>query len=113
MVQEGSMRLLATFGSQRPKRFAEVPTLKEQGIDVVADSPYGLCGPRGMDPGVARTLHDAFREALFDPAHGAVLDRFDQRILYLDSAGWEAAGRRYVAEEREMLRRIGLLAQPA
>ena len=111
MVQEGSMRLLATFGSGRPKRFADVPTLREQGIDYVADSPYGICGPRGMDPEVTRILHDAFRDALFDPAHQPVLDRFDQRILYLNSADWAAAARRYVAEERELLRQIGLLAQ--
>jgi tripartite-type tricarboxylate transporter receptor subunit TctC len=111
MVEEGRFRLLATFGSRRTRRFPEVPTLREQGIDYAADSPYGLCGPRGMDPEVARTLHDAFREALFDPAHRPALDRFDQPILYLDGAAWAAAARRYVAEERELLRQIGLLAQ--
>jgi tripartite-type tricarboxylate transporter receptor subunit TctC len=110
MVQDGSMRLLSTFGSRRPPRFADVPTLREQGVDYVADSPYGLCGPRGMAPGIVRVLHDAFREALFDPAHRAVLDRFDQPVLYLDSAGWEAAARGHVAAERELLRQIGLLA---
>jgi tripartite-type tricarboxylate transporter receptor subunit TctC len=111
MVLDGRMRLLATFGSRRPKRFAEVPTLREQGVEYVADSPYGLCGPRGMDPATVRVLHDAFRDALFDPAHQPALDRFDQPTLYLDSASWEAAARRYVAEERELLRQIGLLAQ--
>lgn len=32
MVEEGRLRLLATWGSSRPPRFAQVPTLTELGI---------------------------------------------------------------------------------
>jgi tripartite-type tricarboxylate transporter receptor subunit TctC len=57
---------------------------------------------------VVRVLHDAFREALFDPAHVAILDRFDMQPMYLDSADYAAFARRQFAEEGEMIRRLGL-----
>src|SRR5689334_11497952 len=46
MVQSGKLRLLAVFTAQRAKRFPDVPTVKELGIDIVIDSPGGLIGPK-------------------------------------------------------------------
>jgi tripartite-type tricarboxylate transporter receptor subunit TctC len=108
LVQSGQMRLLATWGAERAKRFPNVPTLRESGIDIVSISPYGLAGPKGMSADVVRVLHDAFREALFDPAHIAILDRFDMQPMYLGSADYAAFARRQFAEEGEMIRRMGL-----
>ncbi|HYF06348.1 MAG TPA: tripartite tricarboxylate transporter substrate binding protein, partial [Acetobacteraceae bacterium] len=108
MVEDGRLRLLALFASQRARRFPDVPTLRDLGIDHASDAPYGLGAPRGLDPEIRRTLHDAFKEALFDPAHQAVLDRFYQPTLYLDGPAYEAAVRRYMAEETELLRALGL-----
>jgi tripartite-type tricarboxylate transporter receptor subunit TctC len=108
LVQSGQMRLLATWGAERAKRFPNVPTLRESGIDIVSISPYGLAGPKGMSPDVVRVLHDAFREALFDPAHVAILDRFDMQPMYLGPDDYAAFARRQYAEEGEMIRRLGL-----
>ena len=108
LVQSGQMRLLATWGAERAKRFPNVPTLRESGIDIVSISPYGLAGPKGMSADVVRVLHDAFREALFDPAHVAILDRFDMQPMYLGSDDYAAFARRQFAEEGEMIRRMGL-----
>src|SRR3954464_13914496 len=76
-VQDGRLRLLCTWGAERARRFPDAPTLREVDFDIVAISPYGIAGPKGMDQGAVRVLHDAFRDALYDPAHVAVLDRFD------------------------------------
>ncbi|WP_368415974.1 tripartite tricarboxylate transporter substrate binding protein [Falsiroseomonas sp.] len=108
LVQSGQMRLLATWGPERAKRFPNVPTLRESGIDIVSISPYGLAGPKGMNADVVRVLHDAFREALFDPAHIAILDRFDMQPMYLGSDDYAAFARRQFAEEGAMIRRMGL-----
>ncbi|WP_270936628.1 tripartite tricarboxylate transporter substrate binding protein [Falsiroseomonas oryzae] len=108
MVQSGRMRLLAVWSESRAKRFPDVPTLRESGIDIVSASPYGLAGPKGINPEVVRVLHDAFREALFDPAHIAILDRFDMAPMYLGSDEYAALARRTFAEEGAMIRRMGL-----
>lgn len=108
LVQDGRLRLLVTWGAERAKRFPDTPTLRESGIDIVSISPYGIGGPKGMDAGVVRVLHDAFKEALFDTAHVAMLDRFDMQPMYLDSAAYAAFARKQYEEERVMVQRLGL-----
>ena len=108
LVRGGQMRLLATWGAERAKRFPETPTLKESGIDIVSASPYGLAGPKGMNAEVVRVLHDAFKEALFDPAHLAILERFDMSPFHLGPDDYAAFARRQYQEEGEMIRKLGL-----
>ncbi len=82
LVQAGKLRLLVVWSEERAKRFPDVPTLREVGIDIVSASPYGIAGPKGMDAGVVRALHDAFKAALYDPQHIAILERFDMPVMY-------------------------------
>jgi len=108
LVRGGQLRLLTTWGAERAKRFPDAPTLRESGIDIVSASPYGLAGPKGMSAETIRVLHDAFREALFDPAHIAILDRFDMSPFHLGPAEYAAFARRQYEEEGAMIRRMGL-----
>ncbi len=108
MVKDGRLRLLNTWGPERAKIFPEVPTLKELGYDIVSTSPYGIAGPRGMDPAVVATLHDAFEKALKDPAHVAVLDRFNQPVIHLNPADYTKFANEQIVQERAMIQRLGL-----
>jgi tripartite-type tricarboxylate transporter receptor subunit TctC len=110
LVAAGQLRLLCTWGAERAKRFPDAPTLKEMGIDIVSTSPYGIAGPAGMDPAVVRILEEGFREAAQDPAHVAVLDRYDMAPAFLGSAEYTAAARKQYEEDGAMIRRLGLKA---
>ena len=107
-VDSGTLRLLVTFGEQRTKRWPLVPTLKELGHGIVANSPYGLAGPRGMPSEVVRRLRDAFRLALFDPLHIAELAKYDQEPAYLNTEDYGKAMRESFAAERRTVERLGL-----
>lgn len=107
-VDNGKLRLLATFAAQRSKRWPDVPTLKELGLGIVATSPYGLAGPRGLEPRVVQTLHDAFRSALFDPAHVAELAKYDQQPDYLGPDDYGRAMRETFAAEKRNVERLGM-----
>src|SRR5262249_24393376 len=85
IVDAGEMRLLVTFGETRTKRCAAVPTAKELGYGVMSSSPYGIVGPKGMDPTVTKALHDAFRKAMSDPRHIALLEQLNQELWYRNS----------------------------
>ena len=110
-VDAGQMRLLVTFGDQRMKRWPNVPTAKELGFNVVSNSPYGLAGPKGMDPAVVKALHDAFKKAMDDPAHLAVLEQLNQPVWYKNSADYTAWARDTFAKERKLIEKLGLLAK--
>ena len=107
-VQEGRMRALCLFMPERFPRFPAVPTLRELGIDLSATSAYGLVGPRGIDPGTVRVLHDAFKAALFDPATERVRAQFDMPIVYLDGEAYREATLRQAEYERALVQRLGL-----
>ena len=109
MVQAGQLRLLAVFTAERAKRFPDVPTVKELGIDVVIDSPGGLIGPKGMDPAVVAVLADAFRAAAQEPEHLKFLETMDQPLILLDGPAYKAAMAKTYEEEKELLRRLNLL----
>ena len=108
LVEDGKARLLVTWGEQRAKRFPDAPTLREVGIDIVSASPYGIAGPKGMDPGVVRAVHDAFKDALYEPSHRAVLDRFDMPVMYKDPTEYLAFVRQQIEDDRAMIARLGL-----
>jgi tripartite-type tricarboxylate transporter receptor subunit TctC len=55
------------LNAERSKKWPNVPTLKEFGYAYSFDSPFGLAGPKGMDPAVAKRLHDAFKAAYDHP----------------------------------------------
>jgi tripartite-type tricarboxylate transporter receptor subunit TctC len=63
----GKVRILAVTGEQRSKALPEVPTLKEQGINMTADAFFGLYGPAGMAPDVVARIDRAVAEALRSP----------------------------------------------
>jgi tripartite-type tricarboxylate transporter receptor subunit TctC len=109
MVEAGQLRLLAVFTAQRAKRFPNVPTVKELGIDVVIDSPGGLIGPKGMDPAVVAVLADAFRAAAQEPEHLKFLENMDQPLILLDGPAYKTAMAKTYEEEKELLRRLNLL----
>lgn len=107
-VEAGQFRLLSVWSPERAPRFPEVPTLRELGIDLAVTSPYGIAGPKGMDPGVVRVLHDALKEALFGPANTAIRARWDMPLAYLDTEGYRDFLVRRAAYEREMVARLKL-----
>ncbi len=110
-VDNGQMRLLVTFGEKRTKRWPEVPTAKELGYGVVSSSPYGLVGPKGMDPAVVKTLHDAFKKAMDDPKHVEVLAQLNQEAWYRSGDDYAKWAREAYARDKVMIEKLGLAAK--
>jgi tripartite-type tricarboxylate transporter receptor subunit TctC len=106
-VDAGTFRLLVTFGDQRTRWGA--PTAKELGYDVVSYSPYGIVGPKGMDPKIVKILHDAFRKAMAEPEHKKVLDQLDQIEWYKSSEDYAKWAAETYVTERATIERLGLL----
>ena len=107
-VKSGKLRLLVTWGATRTKDFANVPTLKEAGYDLVVDAPNGIGAPKGMDPAVVAKLRDAFRKAAADPDFIATCDRIDSPVMYLDQPDYE----KYIAatyrKDTQLIERLKL-----
>jgi tripartite-type tricarboxylate transporter receptor subunit TctC len=108
LVNSGELRLLVTWGAGRTKNWPDVPTLKETGIDIVSVSPFGIAGPAGMEAGVVKVLHDAFKRGMDEPSYVSAMAKFDQEPFYLNSADYHQYAMRAIAEEKRMVQELGL-----
>ena len=111
-VEAGKLRLLATYGSKRTKRWSSIPTLDELGYQTVSDSPFGVCGPKGMDPAVTAKLHDAFKKTLDDPAVLATFEKYDQSVIYMGTEAYTKFARDSFASEKLTIERLGMAGKP-
>ncbi|HJQ57981.1 MAG TPA: tripartite tricarboxylate transporter substrate binding protein [Vineibacter sp.] len=107
-VDGGQVRVLAMATEKRFPKFPDAPTLLESGIKAVAHSPYGLVGPKTLPEPIIRSLHDAFKEAMDDPAHQALLDKYVQETWYRDPKAYRAWAEQYFNDVKPLLVRAGL-----
>jgi tripartite-type tricarboxylate transporter receptor subunit TctC len=107
-VRLGKLRLLATLGRERNKAFPDVPTVKESGWDTVTESPFGIGGPKQMDPAVVRVLHDAFKKTLEDPKVLDTLDKFYQPVMYMNTADYTQYASSTLQQEKATIERLRL-----
>ncbi|MDR2296912.1 MAG: tripartite tricarboxylate transporter substrate binding protein [Comamonas sp.] len=111
-IESGKLRYLAMLTPERIKRYPQLPTLREAGVNAWIDSPYGVAGPAGMDAARVQKLSVAFRQALNSPASLQALEQLNQPLNYLDPKAYQAyALQAYVREEARVakLRQRGLV----
>ena len=63
----GRLRILAVTGEQRSAALPDVPTLKEQGINMAADAFFAFIGPAGVNAQMSERISAAVAQALADP----------------------------------------------
>ncbi len=112
LVESGDLILLNVWTESRNKAWPNVPTLKELGYPFVFDSPFGIAGPKGMDPAIVKKLHDAFLVALRDPKVKDIMEKYDFTERYLGPEDYKKLVADYIVSERETLEtleKLGLL----
>jgi tripartite-type tricarboxylate transporter receptor subunit TctC len=108
LVESGKLRVLNTWGEKRLAKFPDAPTLKELGIDVVQNSPFGIGAPKGTPPEVVKKLHDAFKQAMEEPSYVAALGRYDMLPIYMSSAEYAKFAQTTFAREKALIEKLGL-----
>ena len=106
--ERGQTSAFGDVGCQPHQKWPTVPILKEVGINMISNSPYGLAGPKGMDPSVVKVLHDAFKKGMEEPAFGAAMSKLDQELFYLSSADYHDFAMKLIVEEKRIIEELGL-----
>ena len=68
-LESKQVRLLAVLTEKRLPNFPDLPTAKEQGIDLVVTKFRGIAGPKTLPPNVLKAWHEGIRAVLADPAY--------------------------------------------
>jgi tripartite-type tricarboxylate transporter receptor subunit TctC len=111
LVDAGKVRLLVTFGDERTRRWPQVPTARQLGYPVVSTSPYGVAGPKGMDPAVIARLQDAFRRAVEDPRNLALMEQLNQAAWFRTSEQYREWAIETYQKDKQLIERLGLAAK--
>jgi tripartite-type tricarboxylate transporter receptor subunit TctC len=107
-VNEGQLRLLVLWTATRSKNWPAAPTLREVGVDMVSNSPFGIAGPKGMDRGVVKIIHDAFKKGSEDPAYIEATAKLDQEPAYMSSDDYRRYAAAQLIEQKKLIEELGL-----
>jgi tripartite-type tricarboxylate transporter receptor subunit TctC len=107
-VENGDFRLLSVWTRERLRSFPDVPTLNDLGYGMSVTSPFGIAGPKGMDPEVTLKLHDILRRATLSDPVQAIMRRWEMPDEYLGPREYLAFAVERAAYERQMVTRLGL-----
>jgi tripartite-type tricarboxylate transporter receptor subunit TctC len=97
-VKSGKLRPHVSWGAMRHENYPDVPTFKEQGVDIEYYIWSGLMAPRATPEPVLKTLRDSVRKAVDDADFKAAMARVNSPIRYMDAPAfaqyWDADAKR-------------------
>lgn len=85
-VKQGQVRLLASLTAARDPAFADVPTAREQGIDVALDAWRGVAVPKGTPAAVIAALEQAIQKTVQSPDFARSAENLRVRPAFLPAA---------------------------
>jgi tripartite-type tricarboxylate transporter receptor subunit TctC len=84
-VKAGKLRPIVTWGAERHPNYKEVPTFKEQGMDIVYYIWAGMFVPAATPEPVVKVLRDAVRQAVADADFRSQMAKVSSPVNYLDA----------------------------
>ena len=108
LVESGKLRVLNTWGEKRLEQFPDAPTLKELGLDIVQNSPFGIGAPKDTPPEIIKRLHDGFKTAMEQPSYVEILKRYDMEPLYMSTDQYRQFAADTFAKEKALIEQLGL-----
>jgi tripartite-type tricarboxylate transporter receptor subunit TctC len=107
-VEAGKLRVLNTWGAERLAKFPDAPTLKELGLNLVQNSPFGIGAPKGTPDAVVKRLHDAFKQAMEQESYRTALARYDMVPMYMSTAAYKKFAQDTFTREKALVEKLGL-----
>lgn len=108
-VRAGQLRLLGIATEKRHPDIPDVPTLKEQGINVVYGENRGVLAPKGTPEAALAKLEDSCARVAKDSAFVKELKKHGTDIHYLGRKAYGEFLKKNDAETKEVAAELGLL----
>jgi putative tricarboxylic transport membrane protein len=102
------VRLLAVVGDSRLAQYPDVPTAKEQRVDVSVRKFRGLAGPKGTPPAVVAAWEAAIPRLLGDAAYTKVYTRNGLEPGFIPHAAYGRFIADFAADTEAFLRTAGM-----
>ena len=107
-VKQGQLRLIAALIPKRDPALAEVPTAREQGVDVALEAWRGIAVPHGTPPAVIAQLETAIRATVAASDFQQASERLGVRPAFMPAAEFGALIAREDAAIASLMTTIGM-----
>lgn len=108
-LADKSLKSLGIMTEKRDPILPDLPTLKEQGCDVVYGVARGIVAPKGTRPEVIAHWEAAFAKAAKDPAFLKVLESQGTDVRFEDAKAYRASMADSYARHRKAAVNLGLV----
>jgi tripartite-type tricarboxylate transporter receptor subunit TctC len=109
-ARAGTIRMLAVTGASRSPFLPEIPTMREQGYDVVVEGWLGTFAPARTPAAIVRALGDAIGEAMRAPDMAANLAKFGNVPAFVPPEPFAATVRADIARWGPVVKASGFVA---
>jgi tripartite-type tricarboxylate transporter receptor subunit TctC len=107
-VQAGALKILGIMDTKRNELFPNVPTFKEQGLDLVFGTWRGLAVPKGVKPEIREKLAKAFKSAWDTENFKTFAKNSSLGLVYMNSEDFGAFLEKNYNEVSAVMKKIGL-----
>src|SRR5262245_56348913 len=110
-ARSGTLRILAVTGARRSPFLADIPTMREQGYDVVAEAWLGLFVPARTPPDVVAALSGAVAEAGRSPQMVTSLANVGNEPAFQTPEAFAATVKADIERWRPVVKASGFVAE--
>lgn len=108
-LEAGKLRVLAVMGDKRLDQMKDVPTAREQGVDVSVRKFRGLAGPKNTPPAVVAAWEAGIQKLLADPAYKKIYEENNLQPAYMSHADYGPFITQFGQETETFLKTTGVI----
>jgi tripartite-type tricarboxylate transporter receptor subunit TctC len=107
-LEAGEVRIITTYTEERLDDFADVPTAKEQDIDLVVNKFRGIAGPAGLPEDITAKWEAAIQGVLQDETFKAWYEAQSLVPFYMSTVDYNPFLEEFAAEQRAFFKEYGI-----
>ena len=109
-IEAGELRVITTYTADRLATMPDVPTAREQGIELVVNKFRGIAGPRGLPDDVKAMWLAGIERVLEDPEFKAWYEAQNLLPTVMGAAEYDQFLKDFAVEQRKFLVEYGIIA---
>lgn len=109
MRNKDAFRPLAIATKERHKWVSDVPTFKEQGVDLISDIRRGYAAPAKVDPAILKKLRDGLEKISKDPEYAKDMEKAGLYAEYMSGEDFQKYMEKYREQASVLMKKHGLI----
>ena len=112
LLDAGKLRVLGVASEQRVDLYREIPTFKEQGVDLVIYSWHGVFAPKGTPAQVLTALDASLGKVARNPRFMAQMEKLLLGVRYMNRQEFANFFTDQDAQFKPLIQTLGLMVSP-